>query len=292
MLLNDFLKYLQYEKRYSQHTLEAYQIDLLQFERYLSEFYETELKEASFSMMRSWLAQMLDYGISSRTVNRKLSSLKSFYKFLRKEGRREDDPTQKLQAPKMPKKLPAFVEEQQMNTLLDEVEFVEGYEGERDKLMIELFYSTGMRQAELINLRLKDVDFERSTIKVLGKRNKERLIPLTKELLHKVKAYMKSRAELPIKDTFYLLLTQKGKKLYPSLVYKRVNHYLNQVTSLEQKSPHVLRHTFATHMLNRGADLNAIKELLGHASLAATQVYTHNTIEQLKKVYNQAHPRA
>ena len=179
-----------------------------------------------------------------------------------------------------------------MAILLDELTFEEGFNGLRDKLIIELFYSTGIRQSELINLRLKDVSLSSNTIKVLGKRNKERLIPFTIELRHKLEVYVKSRAELSIKDTSYLLLTQKGEKLYPTLVYRQVNHYLSQVTSLDKTSPHVLRHTFATHMLNNGADLNAIKELLGHANLSATQVYTHNTIDKLKLVYNQAHPRA
>ena len=179
-----------------------------------------------------------------------------------------------------------------MRQLLDELHFVFDYSGVRDKLMIELFYSTGIRQAELINLKIKNIDLSSGIIKVLGKRNKERLIPLTTELRQKIDVYLKLRAELPVKDSSYLLLTNKGKKLYPSLVYRRVNYYLSQVTSLDKKSPHVLRHTFATHMLNNGADLNAIKELLGHANLSATQVYTHNTIDKLKKVYKQAHPRA
>lgn len=292
MLLDEFLKYLQLEKRYSPHTVKAYQIDLSQFQDFLEETYECVLQKAKHPMVRSWLAQMLDYGISPRSVNRKITALKTFYKFLLKEERVKEDPTIKIIPPKMSKKLPAFVEEGQMKALLDEVSFEEGYEGVRDKLMIELFYSTGMRQSELINIKIKDIDLSSSLIKVLGKRNKERLIPLTIELRQKIDVYLKLRAELPIKDSSYLLLTKKGKKLYPTLVYKQVNHYLSQVTSLDKKSPHVLRHTFATHMLNNGADLNAIKELLGHANLSATQVYTHNTIDKLKKVYKQAHPRA
>lgn len=292
MLLDEFLKYLQLEKRYSSHTIKAYQIDLIQFQDYLEESYESVLRKAKHPMVRSWLAQMLDYGISPRSVKRKITALKSFYKFLLKEERIKEDPTIKLVPPKMSKKLPAFVEEEQMRYLLDELDFADGYAGLRDKLMIELFYSTGIRQSELIHLRIKDIDLSSNLIKVLGKRNKERLIPLTKELRQKIDVYLKLRAELPIKDSSYLLLTNKGKKLYPTLVYRQVNHYLSQVTSLDKKSPHVLRHTFATHMLNNGADLNAIKELLGHSNLSATQVYTHNTIDKLKKVYNQAHPRA
>jgi len=292
MLLDEFLKYLQLEKRYSNNTVKAYQIDLTQFQNYLEETYESVLQKAKHQMVRSWLAQMLDYGISPRTVNRKITTLKSFYKFLLKNDIINENPTIKVVPPKMSKKLPVFVEEGQMRQLLDELDFGYDYAGLRDKLMIELFYSTGIRQAELINLKIKDIDLSSSIIKVLGKRNKERLIPLTIELRQKIDVYLKLRAELPVKDSSYLLLTNKGKKLYPVLVYRRVNYYLSQVTSLDKKSPHVLRHTFATHMLNNGADLNAIKELLGHANLSATQVYTHNTIDKLKKVYNQAHPRA
>ena len=292
MHLDEFLKYLKLEKRYSPHTIKAYQIDLTQFQDYLEETYESVLQKVKHPMVRSWLAQMLDYGISPRSVNRKITALKSFYKFLLKEEIIKEDPTLKVIPPKMSKKLPAFVEEGQMSQLLDELDFTDDYAGVRDKLMIELFYSTGIRQSELINLKIKDIDLSSNMIKVLGKRNKERLIPLTIELRQKIDAYLNIRAELPIKDSLYLLLTNKGKKLYPTLVYRQVNHYLSQVTSLDKKSPHVLRHTFATHMLNNGADLNAIKELLGHANLSATQVYTHNTIDKLKKVYNQAHPRA
>ena len=292
MHLDEFLKYLKLEKRYSPHTIKAYQIDLTQFQDYLEETYESVLQKVKHPMVRSWLAQMLDYGISPRSVNRKITALKSFYKFLLKEEIIKEDPTLKVVPPKMSKKLPAFVEEGQMSQLLDELDFTDDYAGVRDKLMIELFYSTGIRQSELINLKIKDIDLSSNMIKVLGKRNKERLIPLTIELRQKIDAYLNIRAELPIKDSLYLLLTNKGKKLYPTLVYSQVNHYLSQVTSLDKKSPHVLRHTFATHMLNNGADLNAIKELLGHANLSATQVYTHNTIDKLKKVYNQAHPRA
>ena len=292
MLLNEFLKYLKLEKRYSSNTVKAYQIDLTQFQDYLEETYESVLQKAKHPMVRSWLAQMLDFGFSPRSVNRKITALKSFYKFLLKEEEIREDPTIKIVSPKMSKKIPSFVEEAQMRKLLDELDFVDGYAGVRDKLIIELFYSTGIRQAELINLKIKDIDISSRTIKVLGKRNKERLIPLTNVLCQKIDAYLKLRAELPIKDYSYLFLTTKGKRLYPSLVYRQVNHYLSQVTSLDKKSPHVLRHTFATHMLNNGADLNAIKELLGHANLSATQVYTHNTIDKLKKVYNQAHPRA
>lgn len=292
MLLNEFLKYLKLEKRYSSNTVKAYQIDLTQFQDYLEETYESVLQKAKHPMVRSWLAQMLDFGFSPRSVNRKITALKSFYKFLLKKEEIREDPTIKIVSPKMSKKIPSFVEEAQMRKLLDELDFVDGYAGVRDKLIIELFYSTGIRQAELINLKIKDIDISSRTIKVLGKRNKERLIPLTNVLCQKIDAYLKLRAELPIKDYSYLFLTTKGKRLYPSLVYRQVNHYLSQVTSLDKKSPHVLRHTFATHMLNNGADLNAIKELLGHANLSATQVYTHNTIDKLKKVYNQAHPRA
>lgn len=292
MPLDEFLKYLRLEKRYSPHTLKAYQTDLNQFQSYLLESYDVGLPQAKHQMLRSCLAQMLDLGIAPRTVNRKITALKTFYKYLLKEGTLKEDPTFKIIPAKASKRLPVFVEQEQMVKLLDELPFEEGFNGLRDKLVIELFYATGIRLAELINLKLKNVNFEEKTIKVLGKRNKERLIPLTSELIEKVDNYLMQRSKLPITDSSYLLLTQKGKKLYPSLVYKQVNYYLSQVTSLDKTSPHVLRHTFATHMLNNGADLNAIKELLGHANLSATQVYTHNTIDKLKRVYNQAHPRA
>lgn len=292
MILDEFLKYLKLEKRYSPHTLRAYQIDLSQFQEFLKETYDSTLIKADHAMSRSWLVQMLEYGISTRTVHRKITALKTFYKFLVKEEKLKIDPTLKIVLPKMNKKLPHFVELEQMNVLLDDLPFEKGYEGSRDKLILELFYSTGMRQSELIDIKINHIDFSSGLIKVIGKRNKERLIPLTNELSQKINAFMNLRNELPNSESPFLLLTLKGKKLYPSLLYRMVNHYLGQVTSLDKKSPHVLRHTFATHMLNSGADLNAIKELLGHASLSATQVYTHNSIDKLKKVYKQAHPRA
>lgn len=292
MILDEFLKYLKLEKRYSPHTLRAYQIDLSQFQEFLKETYDSTLIKADHAMSRSWLVQMLEYGISTRTVHRKITALKTFYKFLVKEEKLKIDPTLKIVLPKMNKKLPHFVELEQMNVLLDDLPFEKGYEGSRDKLILELFYSTGMRQSELIDIKINHIDFSSGLIKVIGKRNKERLILLTNELSQKINAFMNLRNELPNSESPFLLLTLKGKKLYPSLLYRMVNHYLGQVTSLDKKSPHVLRHTFATHMLNSGADLNAIKELLGHASLSATQVYTHNSIDKLKKVYKQAHPRA
>lgn len=292
MELDEFLKYLQLEKRYSPHTIRAYQVDLSQFQEFLKEVFNSTLIKADHVMSRSWLVQMLEYGISPRTVHRKITALKTFYKFLLKEEKLQIDPTLKIVLPKMTKKLPHFVEQEQMNVLLDDLPFEKGYEGSRDKLILELFYSTGMRQSELINIKINHIDFSSGLIKVIGKRNKERLIPLTNELSQKINAFMNLRTELPNSESPFLLLTLKGKKLYPSLLYRMVNHYLGQVTSLDKKSPHVLRHTFATHMLNNGADLNAIKELLGHESLSATQVYTHNSIDKLKKVYKQAHPRA
>lgn len=292
MVLDEFLKYLQLEKRYSPHTIRAYQVDLSQFQEFLIEAYNSTLIKADHVMLRSWLVQMLEYGISPRTVHRKITALKTFYKFLLKEEKLQIDPTLKIVLPKMTKKLPHFVEQEQMNVLLDDLHFEKGYEGSRDKLILELFYSTGMRQSELIDIKINHIDLSSGLIKVMGKRNKERLIPLTNELSQKINAFMNLRNELPNSESPFLLLTPKGKKLYPSLLYRMVNHYLGQVTSLDKKSPHVLRHTFATHMLNNGADLSAIKELLGHASLSATQVYTHNSIDKLKKVYKQAHPRA
>jgi integrase/recombinase XerC len=243
-------------------------------------------------MIRSWLVEELNNGNSARTVNRKITSLKSFFKFLVKEEVIKVNPTLKISSSKTSKKLPQFVGVDDMNKLLDKLKFNEDFSGYRDKLIIEIFYSTGIRLSELINIKVTDCDSVKKQIKVLGKRNKERIIPLTKELIKSIENYMTLRNQVRAVDRSYLLLTDSGKKLNSSLVYRKVNNLLKDVTTLDKRSPHILRHTFATHMLNNGADLNVIKELLGHASLSATEVYTHNSIDKLKQIFNNAHPRA
>ena len=291
-LTQNYLDYLLLVKRYSSHTVKAYRTDLKLFESYLKDIYSISIDKANHAMIRSWLVKELNKGNSARTVNRKITTLKSFYKYLFKEQKIKQNPTSRISYSKTSKKLPQFVGLSDMNELLDKLKFEENFSGFRDKLIIEVFYSTGIRLSELINIKSKDVDCLKSQIKVLGKRNKERLIPLTKELQKSIEGYMILRNKQKVIDRSYLFLTDSGKKLNPSIVYRKVNKILNNVTTLEKKSPHVLRHTFATHMLNNGADLNVIKELLGHKSLAATQIYTHNSIEKLKETFNKAHPKA
>jgi integrase/recombinase XerC len=294
MLKDRFIQYIQFEKRYSPHTVTSYRIDLGQFFLYLETVYQvTEIQDVNYLQIRSWLVEMMEQKITPRSINRKITTLKSFYKFLIREGAIEENPMSKIIAPKMSKRLPVFVEKDKMDLLFDTVDFGEGFEAARNRLIVELFYMTGMRLSELVSLKLHDIDLPRQTIKVLGKRNKERIIPFSRSMEKSLNTYIELRNGLPnIYDRDYLFLTEKGKKVYQKLVYRLINYYLSVVTTLDKRSPHVLRHTFATHMLNNGADLNAIKELLGHANLSATQVYTHNTIEKLKTVYKQAHPKA
>jgi integrase/recombinase XerC len=295
MLKERFLKYLSTERRYSIHTLTAYQTDIEQFSAFLnSEYHTDKFSHVTHPMVRAWIVDILSQGNSPRTINRKLSTLKTFFKFLRKEGVISDNPLQRILSPKTGKKLPEFVSQENMNWLLDDVEFDEGFKGVRDRLIIEILYFTGMRLAELIELKTSETDLYGRQLKLSGKGNKQRIVPFGKELKDSISRYLQIRDNvLEKRDCFeYLMLTDKGNKLNRQLVYRTVNSYLGKVSTLRKKSPHILRHTFATHMLNNGADLNSIKDILGHASLAATQVYTHNSIEKLKKVYNQAHPRA
>jgi integrase/recombinase XerC len=292
LLIQNYLDYLLLEKRYSTHTVKAYKTDLSLFQDYLKEIYEVSIQKTNHSMIRSWLVEELNNGNSARTVNRKITSLKSFFKFLVKEEVIKVNPTLKISSSKTSKKLPQFVGVDDMNKLLDKLKFNEDFSGYRDKLIIEIFYSTGIRLSELINIKVTDCDSVKKQIKVLGKRNKERIIPLAKELIKSIENYMTLRNQVRAVDRSYLLLTDSGKKLNSSLVYRKVNNLLKDVTTLDKRSPHILRHTFATHMLNNGADLNVIKELLGHASLSATEVYTHNSIDKLKQIFNNAHPRA
>ena len=288
MLKNDFLQYLEYEKRYSSHTIVSYNTDLTQFHKFLKfEFDIEDISEVTHHIIRNWISVLLESGLTSRTVNRKITTLKSYFKYLLQEDVLSENPTRKIISPKSSKKLPIFIEKSKMDQLLNEIEFPNSFDGERDKLIIDLFYMTGMRLSELISVSFLDIDFINSTVKVLGKRNKERIIPLSISLLNQLENFFKKNK---LKSYFFVNL--EGKKLTSKKVYTIVNYYLGKVSSVEKKSPHILRHTFATHMLNNGADINAIKEILGHANLSATQVYTHNTIERLKNIYKQAHPRA
>jgi integrase/recombinase XerC len=281
-----FLHYLKHEKRYSIHTILSYTTDLEQFIKFLfSEFQINSVKKVNFQFVRSWIANLLNNNISARSVNRKITTLKTYFRFLIKEDIIELSPMQKIISPKTPKRLAVFVEEIKMEELFNEIDFGEGFLAQRDRFILELFYFTGIRLSELINLKNKDIDYSNSTILVLGKRNKERLIPLTSPILANIKQLSS------LNKSEFLFITEKGQQISAKQVYRLVNKYLSMVTSLDKKSPHILRHTFATHMLNNGADINAIKEILGHTSLNATQRYTHNTIEKLKTVYKQAHPR-
>jgi integrase/recombinase XerC len=289
MLQNKFITHLSSEKRFSEHTIKSYTTDLKQFTSFLSSEFQIidEINEISFQIIRTWIASLLEKGISPRSVNRKISTLKTYFKFLIREGELIENPMTKVVAPKSKKRLPVFIEEDQIASLLNEVQFEEGFVGQRNKLIIELFYVTGIRLSELINIKISDVDFNNQSIKVLGKRNKERIIPLSSNVVNDLNIFIENNQQ-----NKYLFTNLEGNKLYNKLVYRLVNKYIGEISSVNKKSPHILRHTFATHMLNNGADINAIKELLGHANLSATQVYTHNTIEKLKTVYKQAHPRA
>lgn len=290
MPISKFLTHIEKNKRYSKHTVIAYKNDLEQLQSYLGNTYSVLVEKAEPQMLRSWIVELLDDNIQNKSINRKISTLKSFYSFLLKNSIISKLPTSKLISPKLEKPLPIVVKEKEMQVLLSEFTFDHSVSGRRDSLLIELLYSSGLRLSELISIKESDIDFHNSALKVLGKRNKERIVPLHKIVAEKIKAFLNEKHELGAAEE--LLLTDSGKKMYPKFVYRKVNHYLGQVTTSKKKSPHILRHTFATHMLNNGADLNTIKEILGHANLSATQVYTHNTIEKLKNSYNQAHPRA
>ena len=289
-----FLEYLQFEKRYSQHTLISYKTDLYQFVDYLQAEYDgILLVNVTSSFVRSWLASMRNDKLIAKTINRKISTLKSFYKFLMKSGELNQSPLATIVSPKIQKRLPSFVSEPDMETLQRHIEYSNDWKGLISKIIIELLYATGMRLSELITLKTSNVDFYNNQVKVLGKGNKERIIPVSKEVMFLLKTYIAEKEKLNFnKEQSHLLVTENGKSLYAKYVYLVVKKNLSYVTTLKKKSPHILRHTFATHLTNNGADLNAVKELLGHASLAATQVYTHNTIDKLKDIHKQAHPKA
>tara|TARA_B110000211_G_C14020407_1_gene527394 strand:- start:478 stop:1347 length:870 start_codon:yes stop_codon:yes gene_type:complete len=289
MLVEEFLQYLLKEKRYSKHTLIGYRGDLEEFILYCNRYFEEPVENTNHKIIRSWFAQLLEEGYKPRTIHRKASSLKSFYKYLLQKEILVVNPMLLVPLPKLDKQLPKFVDEGDLRKLLDDILFDDSFEGYRDHLIIELFYQTGIRSSELINLKLESVDFALKQLKVFGKRNKERLIPLTPQILETIKKYLTYRSTTGDNNLF---ITSKFKKLYPKLVYNIVNKNLTKVTTLSQKSPHVLRHSFATHMLNHGAELNSIKEILGHVNLSATQIYTHNSMEKIKSIYKQAHPRA
>lgn len=288
-----FIQYLQFEKRYSQHTIISYQNDLEQFCRYLISFYDApEMAMVKPAMVRSWLAAMkAEENVSNKTLNRKISTLKSFFKFLMKNGVLLQTPMTTIISPKVSKRLPVFVEENDFEKNFSNLQFTDDFGGKTERIVLLLFYNTGMRLSELINLKESGIDWSYSQIKVVGKGNKERIIPVSQAILQQLKTYI---AEKPasIEDPAYVFVNAKGKRLVAKSVYNFINKHLTHITTISQKSPHILRHTFATHLMNNGADLNAVKELLGHSSLAATQVYTHNTIEKLKEVHKQAHPKA
>lgn len=293
-MIETFLQHLTYEKRLSQHTLTAYAKDLEQFKEFLEKTYQLQdLAKADFRMIRGWAVSMVEAELHHRSVNRKLATLRSFYGYLLRCKAITINPMLRVSSLKTDKPLPQFVEEKSLQLLFDEITFPLDFEGTRDRLVLELLYGTGMRLAELITLRDGDVNAYDQTLRVFGKRSKERVVPIYKGLVEMIKQYQQFRNEqFPNPPAQSLILTNKGEPAYPVLIQRIVKKYLSAVTSLQKRSPHVLRHTFATHLLNNGADLNSIKDLLGHSSLAATQVYTHNSIEKLKKIYKQAHPKA
>jgi integrase/recombinase XerC len=295
MTLDSFYDNLHFVKRYSAHTLSAYKSDLDQFDSYLKSSYEIEYAdEVTQAVIRSWLASMVDSGHSHRSINRKLSAIKAYFNFLIRESKLQSNPAARIVSLKVPKRLPVSASKAEMKKVLhpESNSSPIAFDLRRDLLILELFYSTGIRLSELINLKLSDINRSTRTIKVTGKRNKQRIIPVTIQLLNIIDEYLKERENVADSDTPEIIVTDKGKKAYSVFIYRRVTHYLGEAGVRGRKSPHILRHTFATHMLNEGADLNAIKELLGHASLAATQVYTHVSVEKLKSIYKLAHPRA
>lgn len=292
MSIKSFIDYLSFEKKYSEHTITAYQNDLNTFQQFcIQEYDDSNLLKVNYSQIRSWIVSLVDDGISNRTINRKVSSLRAFYKFLQKTKQIDDNPLMKHRALKVSKRVQVPFSEKEITEVLNQFNVNDDFKSLRNKLIVELLYSTGMRRNELINIKEKDIDFSNGTIKVLGKRNKERYIPLITKVKESLDIYLSNRAKENPKTDF-LFFTDKQNKLYPTLVYRIINDYFSTVSTKVKKSPHVLRHSFATHLLNEGADLNSVKELLGHSSLASTQVYTHSNLGKLKEVYNLAHPRS
>ena len=288
----NFIDYLRFEKRYSAHTLTAYRTDLLQLQSFLNDEFDTpHVKDATAGAMRSFMAQLMNSGVSARSITRKLDTCRSFFKYLVQEGVIAKNPLSSISAPKAPSRLPAFADERTMNKL-SVMPAAEDFTELRNRLIITMLYHTGMRLSELIGLKTENFNAQKQELKVLGKRNKERIIPITRELADAITAYLDAKATVVNADPVHLLVLDNGKKLYEKFVYRTVTAFFEMNSTLEKKNPHMLRHTYATHMLNAGADIQAIKEILGHSSLAATQVYTHNNIEQLKKAHKNAHPRS
>jgi len=294
MSLEPFISYLSLEKNYSQHTVKAYQNDIEEFTAFCSKEYDIDtIDEVTYNLIRSWIVVLVNNTISNRSINRKVASLKAYYRFLQRIEKITTNPLAKHRALKTSKKIEVPFSETEMENVLQQIPFSDGFEGHRNKLIIELLYTTGIRRTELVNLKLTDLDVHNNTIKVLGKRNKERIVPLLLSTKRLFTSYLEKRNDLDaIVDDNYVFLSKSGVKIYETLVYRVINKYLGMVSSKVKKSPHILRHTFATHLLNKGADLNSVKELLGHSSLASTQVYTHNSIAELKKVHLASHPRS
>jgi len=288
MYIDVFLNFIKTEKRLSSHTIKSYTSDLNQFSKFLSDEYNinSDINQVNFQTIRSWIVFLLENNLNPRSVNRKISVLKSYYKFLIQEGCLSYNPMMKIISPKTSKRLPSFVDKDDIQNLLDKVKFENNYIGRRDRLIIEFFYVTGIRLSELINIKISDIDFNNNYIKVLGKRNKERLIPFSNNITNKLKSYVNEN------NITEYLFTNKGKKMYPKLVYRLVKKHLKLVSSIDNKGPHVLRHTFATHLLERNVDIRLIQELLGHSSISSTQIYTKVSTKDMKKIYNQAHPHA
>jgi len=292
MPIKSFLDYILLEKKYSQHTVTAYKNDLISFQDFcLIEFETEDLVNVNYAQIRNWIVSLVNMGVSNRTINRKISTLKSFYKFLQKTKQLDLNPLIKHKALKVAKRVQVPFSENEIESVINLEGDIVNFESVRDKLIVELLYSTGMRRNELVNLKLNNINYNNQLVKVLGKRNKERYIPLLKSVIESLEKYNEFRSNIKT-DQSYLFITKKGKKIYDTLVYRIINNYFSTVSSKVKKSPHVIRHSFATHLLNEGADLNSVKELLGHSSLASTQVYTHSSMGKLKEVYNLAHPRS
>ena len=292
-IIQPFLNYLKFERRFSPHTITSYQTDLVGFFDYVQLTYGVvPLDQLSHIYIRSWLAQLKDGGLTAKSINRKISTLRSFFKYGLKMGWVAQTPMTKINAPKNEKRLPRFVAKKELDLLFDHIEFPDDWNGKTDRIIFMIFYNTGLRLSELIGLKENSVDFSNQNIKILGKGNKERIIPMSQKMVKEIESYISVKNEKHLSSENVLLVDNKGKRLAPRNVYRTVKKYLSLVTTIDKKSPHILRHSFATHLTNNGADLNAVKDLLGHSSLAATQIYTHNTIDKLKNIYKQAHPKA
>ncbi|GHB30269.1 MULTISPECIES: tyrosine-type recombinase/integrase [Mongoliitalea] len=294
-MVESFINYLEYEKRASAHTVLAYRKDLEQFAEFCKTSFEKEdISLAEHAEIRAWVIDLVDTKLSPTSINRKIATLRSFYKFLLRSGEISKDPTYKIKALKTPKRLPEFVQEEAIDKILEEINYPIDFEGQRDRMVMDFLYLTGVRLSELTQLQWKDIDLAQQQVKVFGKRKKERIIPIISRLQENIISYKKVFEETfpNTKESDYFIVTKEKEQAYPMMIYRIVRHYLDLFAQTTKRSPHLLRHTFATHLLNKGADLNAVKDLLGHANLAATQVYTHNSMEKLKAVYNQAHPKA